>query len=298
VIHYRAAADADVAFVPLDCDVLNDDLLRRTLGSLAATRGDARHRPTLLLENLDQLSAIHQAQLMDAIRQITIAVRLIGTLSSRNTPCAETEAATSAAIPRSSASVQGDGIRSVPATLDPALLDAVSTITIRLPRLVDRLEDLPILAQYFVEASNQGRSKQVGSVRPEALELLALYCWPGELDELRDVIAAAHRTATTTEITPRDLPPIIHHAASAAGMIRRPTERIVLDDLLAKIERELIERALAQSNGNKTEAAALLGMTRPRLYRRLVQLGLAGETVGEAEEQPEFVERDTPAEEP
>ena len=67
--------------------------------------------------------------------------------------------------------------------------------------------------------------------------------------------------------------------------------------MLAKIERELIERALAQTGGNKTEAAALLGMTRPRLYRRLVQLGMAGEATSEAEEQPEFVERDATEEE-
>ena len=176
VIHYHAAADSDVPIVPLDCNVANDDLLRRTLGSLAGSRGDARHRPTLLVENLERLSAVHQSQLMDAIRQITIAVRLVGTL--RENPD------------------QAAG------QLSPALLDTVSTITIRLPRLVDRLEDLPILAQYFVEACNHGRSKQVGSLRPETLDLLALYSWPGELDELRDVVSAAHRAATTAEITP------------------------------------------------------------------------------------------------
>jgi DNA-binding NtrC family response regulator len=269
VIHYGAAIDSDVVLAPLDCRVLNDDLLRRTLASFAASRSDARHRPTLLLENLEWLSAEHQSQLVEAIHHNAITARLMGTLTEE--------------ADRSSTE------------LVPALLDAVSTITIRMPRLVDRLEDLPILAQFFLEACNQGRAKQVGAVRPESLDLLALYSWPGELDELREVIAAAHRAATTPEITPRDLPAVIHHATSAAGMVRRQPERIVLDELLAKIEKELIERALAQSDGNKTEAAALLGMTRPRLYRRLVQLGLARESLGEAEEQlPEFVERDAP----
>jgi DNA-binding NtrC family response regulator len=299
VIHYRAAADTDVKLAPLDCGVLSDDLLRRTLGSLAGQRGDARHRPTLLLENLEQLSAEHQSQLAEAIRQNALAARLIGTLSSRHTPCAVTDAAPGLEASPYSAEVHGYGTQSVPTTIEPALLDLVSTITIRLPRLADRLEDLPILAQYFLEGCNQGRTKQVGSVRAEALDQLALYNWPGELNELRDVIAAAHRAATTTEISPHDLPAVIHHATSAAGKVRRQPERIVLDDLLAKIERELIERALAQSGGNKTEAAALLGMTRPRLYRRLVQLGLAGEATGEADEQlPEFVERDAPEQEP
>jgi DNA-binding NtrC family response regulator len=64
----------------------------------------------------------------------------------------------------------------------------------------------------------------------------------------------------------------------------------VLDDLLALIEREAIVRALAEADGNKTEAAALLGMTRPRLYRRLVQLGLVVESAEFDGELPEFIE--------
>jgi DNA-binding NtrC family response regulator len=173
--------------------------------------------------------------------------------------------------------------------LDPALCDAVSTIAIYVPRLSERLEDLPILAQVFLEASNRNNGKQIGSVRSEAIDLLALYSWPGELDELREVIAAAHRSCNTHEITPADLPAVIHHASRSAARARRQPERIVLDELLANIEKEAIVRALAQAGGNKTEAAALLGMTRPRLYRRLVQLGLAG---------PEFIERDPNDESP
>jgi DNA-binding NtrC family response regulator len=55
---------------------------------------------------------------------------------------------------------------------------------------------------------------------------------------------------------------------------RKAEETIVLDEYLACIERELLNRAMARSKGNKTKAARLLGLTRPRLYRRLVQLGL------------------------
>ena len=91
------------------------------------------------------------------------------------------------------------------------------------------------------------------------------------------MIAAAHAAATTHEITPADLPPVVHHAAKAAAMPRRPPEKIVLDELLESIEREVIARALAQAGGNKSAAAELLGMTRPRLYRRLVQLGFVSE---------------------
>ena len=54
----------------------------------------------------------------------------------------------------------------------------------------------------------------------------------------------------------------------------RPPEPVDLDAFLQRVERELVERAMQQANGNKTEAARLLGLSRPRLYRRLVQLGL------------------------
>jgi DNA-binding NtrC family response regulator len=88
------------------------------------------------------------------------------------------------------------------------------------------------------------------------------------------------------------LPPIIHHAAQAAARPPRRAERIVLDELLVTIEKEAIVRAMAQSRGNKTEAAELLGMTRPRLYRRLVQLGLVEEPTFSELESPEFIEQD------
>jgi DNA-binding NtrC family response regulator len=152
------------------------------------------------------------------------------------------------------------------------------------------LEDLPVLAQCFLEASNRSSGKQVGSLSADALDLLALYGWPGELDELGQVIAAAHGACNSHQITAANLPATIHHASHSASRVRRRAERIVLDELLAKIEREAIVRALAQAGGNKSEAAALLGMTRPRLYRRLVQLGFATEREPDG---PEFIEHES-----
>jgi DNA-binding NtrC family response regulator len=258
-IHYRTSGESGTKLVPVDCEVLTEDLFRRTLDSLRSP--DEVKRPaTLLLANLDRLPTPLQSQLLQSIREMAPAVRMVATVADTGaappTPEGEDDSATG--------------------PLDPRLLDAVSTITIHVPPLRDRLEDLPILAQCFLEACNQGNPKQVGGMRPEALDMLALYEWPGELDELREVIAAAHETCTGHEVTPPDLPAVVHHAVRASSLSRRPSERIVLDDFLASIEKELIVRALAQAGGNKSEAAQLLGMTRPRLYRRLVQLGLAG----------------------
>lgn len=90
------------------------------------------------------------------------------------------------------------------------------------------------------------------------------------------------------------MPTIFYQAFQANAHIRVKAQPLDLDELLATIEKEAISRALAQAGGNKSEAAALLGMTRPRLYRRLVQLGLVSpelETDSPFEE-PEFIEHD------
>jgi DNA-binding NtrC family response regulator len=219
--------------------------------------------------------------------------RIIATID-RNSKSAESEDDESSDN-RHNDGPQAKQDQNTPAAVNRALLDAISTMTIQIPPLVDRLEDLPILAQYFLEACNRASSKQVGSLRSDALESLALYSWPGELDQLRETIEAAHAASTSHEITAADLPPIFYQAFRAATHRRREPERIVLDELLAAIEKEAIVRALAQAGGNKSVAATLLGMTRPRLYRRLVQLGLAREEAdGQAEaEAPEFIESDS-----
>jgi transcriptional regulator with PAS, ATPase and Fis domain len=261
-IHYHAATGLSTKLVVIDCTSLSDDLLRRALDAVRQP-AEGRHRHSLLLENLECLSAVHQSQLHAAIRQEARPVRILATLCDTHSDL-----------------------------LDESLLNTLSTITIRLPALAERLEDLPLLAQTFLESCNRGSEKQVGSVRRDALDLLALHSWPGELDELRGVVAAAHRVCTSHEICPADLPPILHHAAQAAARAPRRPERIVLDELLATVEKEAILRAMDQARGNKSEAADLLGMTRPRLYRRLVQLGLASETAPEELERPEFIEQD------
>ena len=75
-------------------------------------------------------------------------------------------------------------------------------------------------------------------------------------------------------MTAQDLPDEIRWSAEAASRPARRDEAIVLPEFLAKVEIELITRALRRAKGNKSKAARLLGLTRPRLYRRLVQLGL------------------------
>ena len=221
-----------------------------------------------MLENLEFLAAVHQDQLLSAIRQNILPARIVATTSSRHAPHAiavgppsrgghdtanisERLGSPQDNVPLGSRHLPAGDTPAEPITLDPALVDAISTITIEIPPLAERLEDLPVLAQCFLESCNRGGDKQIGSLRRETLDLLALYRWPGELDELRAVVTAAHRACSSHEISPADLPPVIHHAAQTASRSPRRVEHIVLDELLVTIEKEAIVRALAQAQATR-----------------------------------------------
>jgi DNA-binding NtrC family response regulator len=266
-IHYQRAEPTD-RLLPIDCATATEEQLRRALSS-ARSSSRVGDRATILLLEIQRLPSELQALLLAAIREGGIAGRIVATFAPPVEAAGEQAAASAKpAVP-----------------IDPNLRNALSIFTIEVPQLADRLEDLPFLAQSFLEEHNRGRTKQIGAIRPDALDELALYRWPGELKELRDVMAAAHSACTTHAIAPTDLPAIVHHASKAAALSRRAApERIVLDEFMASIEREIIERAMTQAAGNKTAAAELLGMTRPRLYRRLVQLGLVSESAIEFHE--------------
>ncbi len=156
------------------------------------------------------------------------------------------------------------------------LAAALSTIVIELPPLSQRRDDVPLLAQALLEEHNSRGGKQMGGFASDALDRLCAYSWPGDVDELAQVVAESHVRAAGAQITRADLPERIHAAAEMAARPRRKEEPIRLDEFIARIERELVRRALARSKGNKAKAARLLGLNRPRLYRRMVQLGLIG----------------------
>src|SRR5262245_12105599 len=150
----------------------------------------------------------------------------------------------------------------------------LSTLTIKLPRLASRREDIPLLAQHFLEEANAAGDRQLGGFQPAAIELLTSLAWPGNIDELAGAVRAACVKTTGTCVMLADLPDWVHLAHDAAAQPPRDDEPIQLDAFLAEIEKELLARALKKTRGNKSKAAALLGLSRPRLLRRLAQLGL------------------------
>ncbi|HUT90644.1 MAG TPA: sigma 54-interacting transcriptional regulator [Thermoguttaceae bacterium] len=250
-IHYAARLATPGSLIPLACSVLGADLIRSTVAALASRRpAPGEIGGTLLLNEADELPPEVQPEMARVFAARSFPMRLIATARHSLDDLARR------------------------GKYREDLASLLSTIVIELPPLAERRGDLPLLAQLFLEEANARGTKQLAGFSPEALDRLDGYAWPGNLDELAQMVTEAHRRAEGARIEVGDLPERIHLAAYAAAHPRRPEETIVLDEFLGRIERELIHRALAQAKGNKTKAAKLLGMTRPRLYRRLVQLGL------------------------
>ncbi len=233
-IHYGADG-AIGSLIPLDCAVLSGELVISTVQTLSARRPSAE-RPaggTLLLADVRSASSRRADQPGP------------GPLRTGVPPAIDRHGA--AAVGRAA---QG---RQVPA--GPGA--APSTISIQLPPLAERREDLPLVAQLFLEEVNSQGGKQLAGFTPEALDAMDAYAWPGNLDELAATVAAAQRRAQGPQIALADLPDEIHLAAAAAARPRKPEETIVLDEFLARIQRELIQRRCAGRKATRPRRAAV-----------------------------------------
>jgi len=125
-----------------------------------------------------------------------------------------------------------------------------------LPPLRDRREDIPLLIDYFVEKKNR-HLKENRKMSPGALELCLDYEWPGNIRELANIVERAIILSSGEFIQPTDLP---FWKPDKGGM-----QLLTLKDL----EKDHIERALKVANGNKTQAAKILGISVRNLYRKL-----------------------------
>ena len=151
---------------------------------------------------------------------------------------------------------------------------ALSTLEIALPPLAERRQDIPFLAQQFIEDANAAGARQLSGLTTEALDQLCALPWQGDTDELAEVIQQACQAADGPRIEVGDLPKRVRLLTSAAAHPPpAPDEIIRLDEFLAEIEGELIRRALDRAQGNKAKAARLLGVNRARLLRKLDQVG-------------------------
>jgi DNA-binding NtrC family response regulator len=249
-------------FVAVDCGAIAEGVLESELfghargaftGAQATRRGlfeEADHG-TLFLDEIGDVGPGLQARLLRALQEGT--VRPVGA----NEPVA-VDVRVVAATNRDLEQAVKDG------TFRADLYYRLDVVGIRIPPLRERREDVPLLAEHF--AHKHGRAEGA-TLSPAARDLLAAYDWPGNVRELENVIARALAMNPSGVILPEDLPEAIRGAArpppSPTGLAAgdRPT--------LAELERRYAAQVLAETGGNKTRAAEVLGIDRKTLYRLL-----------------------------
>jgi DNA-binding NtrC family response regulator len=140
----------------------------------------------------------------------------------------------------------------------------INTITLRVPPLRERTEDIPLLCDYFLDRFRQRYQKNVKTIAPAAYHLLIRNRWPGNVRELENAIERGVLVAKGTEIMVSDLPESIREETSPSQEFVIPPHRT-----LAEIERMAILQTLQRTNWNKQEAAQILGLYRPTLYSKM-----------------------------
>lgn len=254
LIHYGDDMQSAPRIVPLECRLLGSELLISTIDALFRTSlpaGPNAPPAALVLNEIEHLSLEAQQELVGRLAQTPPAWRVMSTSLREIDPLVK------------------EGL------FREDLACRISTVTIEVPPLVQRVSDLPLLAQALLERMNTQADRQLGGFAPEALDMLAAHSWSGGFEELTHVVQSAALLARGPLVQAGDLPRELHQAAQTQRYPAAEQQPVDLDQLLAEIERRLIQQALEKARGNKTQAAELLGMNRPRFYRRLEQLGLA-----------------------
>jgi DNA-binding NtrC family response regulator len=276
---HHLAANGRQPLVPIDCEALPPEVLERELfapgrqgdPSQVQPPGAASHPPCLSLREGSSL-LIGDILALPRDLQARLAVSLDGSVRLIATTAGDPDIA-----------LEEERLR-----LD--LYFALTVLVIHLEPLRRRRHDLPTLSQHLLERANQRTGACCGGFSPEASAAIDTYDWPGNMRELARVVDAAHdvalvRARSTTKAGPEspdgsalierdDLPASIRGNLGSAYNPPPPAAVRPLDELLTEIERRVIESALSRARRNKSRAAELLGISRPRLYRRIKELNL------------------------
>ncbi|MGB0580677.1 MAG: sigma-54-dependent transcriptional regulator [Limisphaerales bacterium] len=153
----------------------------------------------------------------------------------------------------------------------------LKVVPIELPPLRNRLSDVPLLAQSFVNEIAEYNGKPVSGLSAEALDVMMAYSWPGNVRELRTAMEYAVVFCRSECITIRDLPAEVRTGVSSLGIGQASEVPAFTSEMTVKdAERELIVNALKECGGNRTLAAKKLGISRRTLHRKLHKYHLEG----------------------
>jgi len=168
----------------------------------------------------------------------------------------------------------------------------LNVVSIRLPALRERDTDIPLLVEHFLAKFNERLKKQVTGVEPEALDILSAYGWPGNIRELENVMERSVLFCDAQKLRVEDLPlelrgssgssapPSADGSGSDIPLSAEGGLKEHVKVAMSRLERDLVSRALKQTNGNVTHAARLLKISRKGLQLKMKELGLR-EGIGE-----------------
>jgi two-component system response regulator AtoC len=261
----------DAPFVAVNCGAIPEQLLESELfGHVrGAFTGAVEHRAglfeeadggTLFLDEIGELPVALQVKLLRALQEGE--VRRIGD----NTPHSVDVRVVAATSRDLETEVKAGRFRA-------DLFYRVNVVRIQLPPLRERREDIPELVRHFNGVFNKRLGLAISGVTPGAMRLLMDYSWPGNVRELENVVERAMVLADGAQVDVNHLPPAVQSPNS-----KPPAADDDLDLSVKRrtevLERMLIERALRQTDGNRTRAARLLDLSHRALLYKIKEYGL------------------------
>ena len=271
-------------FIALNCNAIPETLLEAELfghvrgaftGAVGNRQGrlEQAHKGTLFLDEVGTMSAALQMKLLRVLQErefervgdshtIKVDVRVI--------------AATNSELGRLVAAGQ----------FREDLFYRLNVIPVQLPPLRERKDDVPLLVHHFLEKFEAERAARPGAkpaerltVSQEGMRRLMAYHWPGNVRQLENALErAVVFTAGRSQIDIGDLPVEVQQAEAAAlsSAVTLPEDGVDLGEFIANIERELIQRSLERTGGNKGQAARLLNLKRTTLVEKLKRFSRSG----------------------
>jgi DNA-binding NtrC family response regulator len=291
-IHERSSSRRVGAFVAVNCAALPSELIESELfghekgaftGAAARRQGkfEQANGGTLFLDEIGDMSANVQAKLLRALEE-----RTIERLGSNDSIPVDVRivSATHRALEEE---IEKNNFRA-------DLFYRLRVVTIEIPPLRERPEDIPLLAEHFARLTAERYNTPFRPIAQSALKVLIEYDWRGNVRELRNSIERAAILAEGNELTAKDLPDeILKHLKTSNTEISFDNSGLSVPftndfrEDRKEFERRYISRCLDESDGNVTRAASILGMHRQSLQHKLRELGLSRRYVNVANETQE-----------
>ena len=144
----------------------------------------------------------------------------------------------------------------------------INVMTIHLPPLRERRGDIPLLIGYFIDLFNKKLKKGIEGLSSEAMSILMGYSWPGNIRELENVMERSVLLANGRWITPAEIPSSITTDQTISSSVE-PEHTLSIKKASRHLERKLIQKVLELTGGNRSKAAKILEISRPRLISKI-----------------------------